>query len=109
MEKVIWVIIILVAYFIGNLSPVFTFKKVVGDAEVDKADMRRLNAIGAVVGVAKGFVASFIGLKYGLIVGLCSVGAVILGDIFPVLYKFKGGKGVATALGAAIAVLIVIF
>ena len=109
MEKVIRIIIILVAYFLGNLSPVFTFKKVVGDADVGKADIRRINIFGAVVGVAKGFVASFIGFKYGIVVGLCSVGAVILGDIFPVLYRFKGGKGIAAAIGAVIAALIAIF
>jgi glycerol-3-phosphate acyltransferase PlsY len=34
---------------------------------------------------------------------LCAVG-VVLGHIWPIFFKFKGGKGVATAFGAILAV-----
>ncbi|OGT68791.1 MAG: acyl-phosphate glycerol 3-phosphate acyltransferase [Gammaproteobacteria bacterium RIFCSPHIGHO2_12_FULL_45_9] len=52
--------------------------------------------------VLKGFVAvllaSMLGVTGGLL-GLVALAAVI-GHVFPVFFKFKGGKGVATAAGA---------
>ncbi len=51
--------------------------------------------------ILKGFIAviiaRFIGLQGGLL-GLVALAAVI-GHIFPVFFNFKGGKGVATAIG----------
>jgi glycerol-3-phosphate acyltransferase PlsY len=36
---------------------------------------------------------------------LCWIGlAAVIGHIFPIFFKFKGGKGVATAIGASIAI-----
>ena len=52
------------------------------------------------------FIARFIGEYYGFglieltLTALC----VILGHIFPVFFRFKGGKGVATYLGGLIAI-----
>lgn len=54
---------------------------------------------------AKGWLAVFVAIWAtvnfglpGLTVALCAI-AVFMGHVFPVFLKFKGGKGVATALG----------
>jgi glycerol-3-phosphate acyltransferase PlsY len=58
---------------------------------------------------AKGWLAVFLAIKFAphdgdglLMVALVSL-AVFLGHLFPVFLKFKGGKGVATALGVLLA------
>jgi len=55
--------------------------------------------------VAKGSVPVLVGLLLGLPdPGLAAVGlAALLGHVFPVFFGFKGGKGVATALGVLLA------
>ena len=53
----------------------------------------------------KGWVAVFVAQKMGFsdnVVGLVAL-AVFFGHLYPVFLKFKGGKGVATAIGALIA------
>ena len=59
--------------------------------------------------MAKGWVAVFLAMQlfphdatYALQVGLVLL-AVFLGHLFPVFLRFKGGKGVATALGVLLA------
>ena len=54
---------------------------------------------------AKGWLAVVIAQHYGLHDGIiCLVGlAAFAGHCYPVFYKFKGGKGVATALGVLLA------
>ena len=58
---------------------------------------------------AKGWLAVFLAIKFAshdaqgaLLVGLVEL-AVFLGHLFPVFLRFKGGKGVATALGVLLA------
>ena len=57
-------------------------------------------AITLGIDIIKGMFAVKVGM--GLVdfntAALCSI-AVVLGHIFPIFYKFKGGKGVATTLG----------
>lgn len=54
----------------------------------------------------KGWFAVWLAAHYGLAPWLvCAVAlAVFVGHLFPVFYRFKGGKGVATALGVLLAI-----
>ncbi|WP_188382132.1 glycerol-3-phosphate 1-O-acyltransferase PlsY [Oxalicibacterium faecigallinarum] len=59
---------------------------------------------------AKGFVAVFLAKVFGPDLGLNETGialvaiAVFLGHLYPVFFRFIGGKGVATALGILLAI-----
>lgn len=54
----------------------------------------------------KGWLAVWLALRSGLLMWeVCAVAlAVFLGHLYPVYYRFKGGKGVATALGVMLAI-----
>lgn len=55
---------------------------------------------------AKGWFAVWLALQYGLAPWLvCTIAlAVFCGHLYPIFYGFKGGKGVATALGVLLAI-----
>lgn len=55
--------------------------------------------------VAKGFVPTFIALNFYDTPMAFAIGcAAIVGHIFPIWLKFRGGKGIATGLGVIIAI-----
>src|SRR6266853_1505042 len=72
---------------------------------------RKLAALFTLVGDGgKGWLAVFLASRYaaeygvdGTGVAACAV-AVLLGHIFPVFFRFKGGKGVSTAEGILLAI-----
>ena len=77
----------------------------IGATNVARTLGKKIGAFTLVADILKGFLpmygASFLlGLDpdRNLIVALCGAAAVI-GHMFPIYLKFKGGKGVATALG----------
>lgn len=55
---------------------------------------------------AKGWFAVWLALDSGLLMWeVCAVAlAVFIGHLYPIYYRFRGGKGVATALGVMLAV-----
>lgn len=62
---------------------------------------KKAGAITAIVDVLKGTIAVIIGgIIGGNVVAAWCVLAVFCGHVWPAIYKFKGGKGVATAFGA---------
>ena len=91
------VLAIIIAYFLGNISPAIILGKMNG------IDIR--TGITMVVDILKGFIGVKLGfLLGGYVVGtLCAVSA-FCGHIWPALYSFRGGKGVATAFGVITAV-----
>ena len=110
-------IAIVIAYFLGNISPAIILGKMngidikkvgsgnAGTTNVLRTLGKKAALITMVVDILKGFVA----VKLGLLMGgytagtLCAVAA-FCGHIWPCLYHFKGGKGVATAFGVITAV-----
>lgn len=111
------VIIGVIAYFVGNISPATILGKIYkinireegsgnpGTTNVIRVLGMKAGLITLLIDLLKGFIAVNLGFKiagfYGGIVGFA---AVVIGHCYPVLYKFKGGKGVATTFGAALAI-----
>jgi len=115
-----FVLLIIISYFIGN----FSFARIISkkkNSDITKlgsgnpGTMNMLRNFGFVSGLitlildaVKGAVPALVGyLAFGGVdggamayIGLYTAGlSVVLGHNFPVLYKFKGGKGVACMLG----------
>jgi acyl phosphate:glycerol-3-phosphate acyltransferase len=77
----------------------------IGATNVNRVLGKKLGALTLLCDVAKGFLPVFVasimipvGENWELFVGLCGLAAVI-GHMFSIYLGFKGGKGVATALG----------
>lgn len=114
-----FVILIIFSYFFGNISfarivSKFTGKDITksGSGNPGTMNMLRTNGFKAgfvtlILDVMKGAIPTLLGLLLFIndtnemqhiamyVAGFC----VILGHIYPVCYKFKGGKGVACAIG----------
>ena len=107
----------LAAYFLGNLSPSILMAKArgidikkegsgnAGTTNALRVLGRKAGAITFIVDVLKGVAASFLGgLIRGELAGYICALAVFVGHIWPAIYRFKGGKGVATIFGAAVGI-----
>ncbi len=109
------IIVAVVSYFLGNISPSILIGRIhgidirkEGSGNAGTTNVLRVLGVKAaaatlLIDVLKGYVAVRIGLNYGDLGAMIAFVCVVYGHIFPVLYKFKGGKGVATSLGAALA------
>ena len=117
------VIVALIAYLIGSINfSVILSKKMAGFDVREKGSgnagtTNMLRAVGKkaaiitlICDILKGVVAILIAMLIGnivdgsngaLLVQIAGI-AVIIGHTFPVFFKFKGGKGVATSLGVLI-------
>ncbi|MDR1246652.1 MAG: glycerol-3-phosphate 1-O-acyltransferase PlsY [Clostridiales Family XIII bacterium] len=103
---------ILVSYFVGTISPAIILGKIygvdirgsgsgnAGTTNVLRVIGKKAAVITLIVDVGKGFaVVAFAKLFGGEAFAiLCGI-AVLCGHIWPLPYGFKGGKGVAAALG----------
>ncbi len=110
-----FIISIIVAYLIGSISCAILISKFLklpdprtqGSGNAGATNIARIsgkqNAIYVLVGDAlKGLIAVLMGHLFHLHgVSLAFVAlVVVIGHVFPVYFKFKGGKGVATMIGA---------
>lgn len=111
------IIALIIAYLIGSLSSALLLSKLLkfpdprtqgsGNAgatnvlrNVGKKEGAMVLAGDVLKGVIAVLLARFIGVQ-GVMLGFVALAATV-GHIFPVFFKFKGGKGVAPALGTVI-------
>lgn len=115
-EVIRLVLIGLAAYMIGNINPAIIIGKLrgidirkEGSGNAGMTNTIRVMGLGAgitvfVVDVLKGFIAVTLGYSLGGVYGaMAGFACVVLGHCFPAVFGFKGGKGVASAFGAALA------
>lgn len=110
---------VIAAYLLGSISFGILMSKVfglpdprtVGSGNPGATNVlrsgKKLAALLTLLGDAlKGYLAVWAAAWYGLNdVWICLVAlAVFIGHLYPVYYAFKGGKGVATALGVLLAI-----
>ncbi len=107
---------VIAAYFIGNLSPATLISKALGvdirkEGSGNPGATNVLRVMGKkaavftlVIDILKGLLAVYLGKVVGgeSLAVICGL-AVFIGHIFPAIYGFKGGKGIATALGVLLA------
>jgi glycerol-3-phosphate acyltransferase PlsY len=114
---------ILIAYLIGSLSFAVIVSRAFGlpdpysygsgnpgATNVLRTGKRLAAALTLIGDAGKGWLAIYLALRYAPQYGVEDAGvaavalAVFLGHLFPVYFRFRGGKGVATALGIFIAI-----
>ena len=105
-----------IAYMLGNINPSILIGKLYHvdirkEGSGNPGTTNTIRVIGLKAGIAvlaldvlKAFAAVKIGAALGGTAGaMTGFAFVVLGHCFPALYGFKGGKGVAASLGAALA------
>lgn len=112
------VLVVIVSYFVGNISIsrilAGTKKKDItklGSGNAGSTNVLRnfglgMGVLNLVLDILKGFIPAFVAYKifndnlvYLYIAGI----SVMIGHIYPVIFKFKGGKGIASMLGVFLA------
>jgi len=97
---------LLVAHALGEKDPRTAGSKNIGFTNVLRTSGKKAGILTLLGDIGKGVVAPVLAQSLGapkswvLLIGL----AVVLGHIFSVFLGFKGGKGVATALGSILAI-----
>jgi len=111
--------ILLAAYFVGSIPFGLFLAKLLGGSDVRKAGSGNIGAanvarvVGPLAGIltllldtAKGAAAVWLAARFtheSAVWMMLAALAALVGHCFPVWLKFKGGKGVATALGVFLA------
>ncbi|MGB5823130.1 MAG: glycerol-3-phosphate 1-O-acyltransferase PlsY [Proteocatella sp.] len=108
--------LIIMSYLIGNISPSVIIGRKFKNIDIrqhgsgNAGTTNAMRILGKKAGILvflldfiKGVIPTVIGLCFGgLELGfVCGISAII-GHIFPILLKFKGGKGVATSFGVGL-------
>lgn len=119
-----YIIILIIAYLLGNISTSYIIAKRLAGVDIrtqgsgNAGSTNVLRTLGKKAGamtfigdLLKGIIAVFIGYAISkfanidtVISGYVAVFGVVCGHNWPVFLGFRGGKGVATSLGAMIAV-----
>jgi glycerol-3-phosphate acyltransferase PlsY len=91
---------------IKGVDPRKTGSGNIGATNVMRAAGKKLGVVTLILDAAKGFLPVVLATVLGVhvyVIALVGLAA-FLGHVFPVFLRFKGGKGVATALGVYLAV-----
>lgn len=115
------IICIVIAYLLGSISTSILLSKFLkfqdprdagsknpGATNVWRTAGKKQGALVLLGDALKGIVAVWIARLFGLpaaLIGFVALAAVI-GHVYPVFFKFKGGKGVATMMGGILALSI---
>ncbi|MBE6041602.1 MAG: glycerol-3-phosphate 1-O-acyltransferase PlsY, partial [Clostridiales bacterium] len=115
-ETVQYILVGVIAYLIGNINPAIIIGKLhhidirkEGSGNAGMTNTMRVIGLHAgiavlLIDVLKAYIAVRIGFYMCDLTGsMIAFAAVVLGHCFPVFFGFKGGKGVAASLGAALA------
>lgn len=117
-STIILIIATIGCYFLGNISPSIILGKLIakkdirtmgsgnaGTTNVLRTMGKKAAAFTLVVDISKGALAVLIGNYFGGqdLAMLCGLAAFI-GHIWPAIYGFRGGKGIATAAGIIVAI-----
>jgi len=116
------IVFIIAAYLLGSISFAVITSKIFGLADprtygsgnpgatnVLRSGKKAAAALTLFGDAAKGWLAVWLAIKYsppGVMVTMLAASvalAVFIGHVFPIFLRFKGGKGVATALGVLLA------
>ena len=105
----------LVAYLLGSIPFGLLLTKFSGTGDIREIGSGNIGATNVLrtgrkglaiatllLDAAKGCVAVLIGQSFGPDLAIIAAWGAVLGHLFPVWLKFKGGKGGATALGVGI-------
>lgn len=107
------ILLVVISYFIGNISSAILIGKITagidirdhgsgnaGTTNVLRTLGKKAAAATLVCDVLKGVIAVLIGRFFGseMLAMYCGLAA-ILGHIWPALFGFRGGKGIATGIG----------
>lgn len=109
------IVSIIIAYFLGNISAAIILSKLLkgedvrtkGSGNAGATNMLRnygkgMAAATLIIDVLKGVIAVMIGAKFGMAYP-CAL-AVVVGHMYPAVFGFRGGKGIATGLGVLLAI-----
>lgn len=114
---IVLILIAIGAYAMGNINPAIIIGRLHGidirkEGSGNAGMTNTIRVIGLWAGIAVFAVdvlKAFASVKFGTLIagdaigGMIAFAAVVIGHCYPALYGFKGGKGVAASLGAALA------
>ena len=77
----------------------------IGATNVARILGKKCGALVLLVDIAKGFVPCYVVSQYSFAYGICTAIGTVLGHTFTPFLKFRGGRGVATALGCVLGLM----
>jgi acyl phosphate:glycerol-3-phosphate acyltransferase len=122
---ILWLITLTTAYLLGSIPFGYLLVRFVQQEDVRDTGSGNIGATnvaragGATLGIftlvldaMKGFIAAFLAMQFApstvngpSTLAIAAAVAAVIGHIFPVWLRFRGGKGIATALGVFIALV----